>query len=113
MVRSTITINNETTTNHRYYISSLDNTPILFRNSVRNHWNIETSCHWVLDVAFREDESRTRKGHSAENFASLRKIALNLLKNEKSIKIGVKGKRLNAGWDENYLLKVLGINTDY
>ena len=113
MVRSQITINNETTTSYRYYISSLNNAPILFGNSVRNHWNIETSCHWVLDVAFREDESRTRKGHSAENFASLRKIALNLLKNEKSITIGVKGKRLNAGWDENYLLKVLGVNTEY
>jgi predicted transposase YbfD/YdcC len=112
MVRSEIIINDKTTINYRYYISSLKNAPILFRNSIRNHWKIETSCHWVLDVAFREDESRTRKGYSAENFASLRKIALNLLKNEKSIKIGIKGKRLNAGWDENYLLKVLGINTN-
>ncbi len=70
---------------------------------------LETSYHWVLDVAFREDESRTRRGHAAENFAMLRKIALNLLKNEKSTKIGVKGKRLKSGWNQEYFLKVLGV----
>ena len=63
--------------------------------------------HWVLDIAFREDESRVRKGNGPQNFAMLRKIALNLLKTEKSAKIGVKEKRLNAGWDHDYLIRVL------
>lgn len=108
MVRSEITVKDKTSVEFRYYISSLKNTPVLFRDSVRKHWEIETSCHWILDIAFREDESRARNLHAAENFTLLRKIALNLLKNETTTKIGVKGKRLKAGWDQEYLLKVLG-----
>ena len=108
MVRSEITIKEKTTVEFRYYISSLKNTPVIFQNSVRKHWGIETSCHWILDIAFREDESRARNLHAAENFTLLRKIAMNLLKNDTSTKIGVKGKRLKAGWDEEYFLKVLG-----
>lgn len=108
MVRSEVTIKEKTSIEFRYYISSLKNAPVLFQNSVRKHWGIETSCHWILDIAFREDESRARNLHAAENFALLRKIALNLLKNEKTTKIGVKGKRLKAGWDEEYFLKVIG-----
>jgi predicted transposase YbfD/YdcC len=76
---------------------------------VRGHWGIENNLHWVLDVAFREDESRIRGGHAAENMGRLRHIALNLLKQEKSSKVGVKTKRLRAGWDHDYLLKVLGV----
>jgi predicted transposase YbfD/YdcC len=108
MVRSEVTAKGKTSIEFRYYISSLKNTPLLFRNSVRKHWGIETSCHWVLDIAFREDESRARNLHAAENFTLLRKIALNLFKNETTAKIGVNGKRLRAGWDQEYLLKVLG-----
>jgi len=78
-----------------------------FAQAARGHWGIENSLHWVLDVAFREDHHRTRSDHSAENFALLRHIALNLLKAEKSIKVGVKGKRLKCGWNHDYLLKVL------
>ena len=63
--------------------------------------------HWVLDIAFREDDSRIRKGNGAENFAVLRHIALNLLRREKTVKRSLKGKRMKAGWDKNYLLKVL------
>jgi hypothetical protein len=63
--------------------------------------------HWVLDIAFREDECRVRKEHGAQNLATLRHIAVNLLKQEKTAKIGVKNKRLRAGWDEGYLFKVL------
>jgi predicted transposase YbfD/YdcC len=74
---------------------------------VRSHWQIENALHWVLDIAFREDESRLRKDHAPRNFALLRRLALNLLKHEASLKVGVKAKRLRAGWDAPYLLKVL------
>ena len=64
--------------------------------------------HWVLDIAFREDESRVREGHSAQNFAILRHIALNLLRQDRTAKLGIKAKRLKAGWDETYLRRILG-----
>ncbi len=74
---------------------------------VRSHWAIENSLHWVLDIAFREDEYRKRKDNSAENLAILRRITLNLLKQEKTCKRGTAGERLLAGWDESDLEKVL------
>jgi len=77
--------------------------------SIRQHWDIENKLHWVLDIAFREDESRLRKGNGPENFAMVRHMALTLLKQEQSAKIGVKAKRLKAAWDRNYLLQVLSI----
>lgn len=75
--------------------------------ATRSHWQIESSLHWVLDVAFREDENRVGKDHGAQNVATLRHIALNLLKQEKTARIGIKNKRLKAGWSEAYLLRVL------
>lgn len=97
----------EASRERRYYISSLEADAKQLNRVIRSHWSIENSLHWVLDIAFREDDSRIRKDHGPENMAMLRHIALNLLKQDKSIKVGIKSKRKNAGWDERYLLKVL------
>lgn len=101
------TIGDQTSSEVRYYISSLPGDALQFAQAVRTHWEIENKVHWVLDVAFREDLSRVRQGAAAENFAVLRHIALNLLRHETSAKCGIKAKRLKAGWNEAYLLKVL------
>jgi len=93
----------------RYYISSLKAEPKDFQKAIRSHWGIENKLHWTLDVAFSEDASRKRKNNASQNFSILNKIALNLLKNEKTSKIGVRGRRLKAGWDNNYLIKVLNL----
>lgn len=97
------------TVERRYFISSLPADAKQALRAVRGHWQVENSLHWVLDVAFREDACRTRTGHAPENLATLRHIAVNLLKQERSCKLGIKSKRLKAGWDEGYMLKVLNI----
>ena len=75
--------------------------------AVQSHWAIENSLHWVLDVSSREYESRIRKDNAPENFAVLRRIALNMIKRETSLKKSIKSKRLRGGWNNDYLLKVL------
>jgi predicted transposase YbfD/YdcC len=91
----------------RYYLSSLSGNAQQALESIRSHWGIENCLHWVLDMAFREDDSRIREGYADQNLAIVRHIALNLLNGEKTAKVGVKGKRLKAAWDDNYLAKVL------
>jgi len=97
----------------RYYISSLNNKAIDYQKNIRSHWGVENKLHWVLDVGFSEDASRKRKNNAAQNYSILLKIALNLLKNEKTERQGIAGKRLKAGWNEEYLLKVLSIKYDF
>lgn len=91
----------------RYFISSLPANAKHLLATVRTHWQVENSLHWVLDMAFREDESRVRKDHAPENFAVIRQFALNLLKREKMLTVGISAKRKRAGWDETYLATVL------
>lgn len=98
----------KTTEETRYFICSMDaSKPKRLGLVVRAHWGIENNLHWVLDYAFDEDSQRARMGNSAANMAVIRHIALNLVKSEKTAKVGVKNKRLKAGWDEDYLLKVV------
>lgn len=95
-------------TSTRYYISSLACKPDHFQDIIRNHWAIENKLHWSLDVAFGEDHDRKRMKNAAQNFSLINKIVLNLVKNETSCKLGIKSKRKIAGWNEAYLLKILG-----
>lgn len=95
----------------RYYIASLPLPAADAITATRTHWQIENSLHWVLDMAFREDESRLRKDNGAENFAILRRMALSVLKKDTTVKLGVKNKRLRAGWDPAYLLHLLKLLT--
>jgi predicted transposase YbfD/YdcC len=97
----------EQQTEVRYYISSLRSDAACFNRYIREHWGIENSLHWTLDVVFSEDQSRKRAGNAAENFALLTRIALNVLKNDQSVKLSMKNKRHKAGWDNNYLLHLL------
>ncbi len=109
MVESKRTFAGETTSEIRYYLNSFPSDAQMFAHAVRSHWGVENCLHWVLDVAFREDDCPIRKDNAPENFALLRHIALNLLSQEKTASMGVQNKRLQAAWDDDYLARVLRI----
>jgi predicted transposase YbfD/YdcC len=107
-VQTKRTVGDQTTEEYHYYISSLPaNDPARLLAYIRGHWGIENNVHWCLDINFREDDCRIRQGHAAENFSRLNRLALNLLKAEKTNAVGIKTKRLCCAWDHDYLLKVL------
>lgn len=108
MVESVREMNGHKSVERRFYLSSLPLGVETFARAVRGHWSVENKLHWVMDVCFGEDRSRARSGHAAENLATLRRFALNLLKRDKTKKRGIKGKQLNAGWDHAYLTSLLG-----
>lgn len=107
MIRTERRLKKKTKRQIHYYITSLPNDAERILAAKRSHWGIENSLHWVLDVAFREDDSRVRQGNASQNLAILRHMALNLLKQENTAKGGIKAKRLQAAWNNDYLLKVL------
>lgn len=108
MCRATRTEKNETTVEDRYFITSCThNDAAKIAQAVRSHWQIENGLHWVLDVAFQEDQSRIRTGYAAENIAAIRKISHNALKKCTSRKGGIKNKRLQAGWDDQFMQEIL------
>lgn len=109
MVEAVRQADGKTTVERRYYLTSLGLEVETFARAVRGHWGVENKLHWVLDVQMREDQSRARVGHAGENLATLRRLALNLLRGEKTKKRGIKGKQLNASWDHSYLLRLLKI----
>ncbi len=107
MVEYVRIVNGKTTVEIRYYITSLASNAKLLASSVRNHWGVENSLHWVLDVQLREDDCRIRKDNAPQNFAVLRHIAVNLLGQEKTQKLGTKNKQFLAAMDNDYLSQVL------
>jgi predicted transposase YbfD/YdcC len=109
MVESERHVGDKITHDIRYYISSLPSDAKFFAQASRGHWGIENGLHWCLDIAFREDESRIRMGHAATNLGIIRHFALNLIKQDKTRKIGVKGSRKRAGWDDSYMLHLLSL----
>jgi predicted transposase YbfD/YdcC len=107
MVRGERRIGTERTVEDRYYLLSHPLSARAFGDAVRSHWGIENSVHWVLDVTFGEDQSRIRAGYAAENFAVLRHLALNLLRQQTTKRKSIKGRRLKAAWDTDFLLQIL------
>ena len=107
MVESERRVDGETTVESRFYISSIPNDAERLLAATRGHWSIENSLHWVLDISFREDESRVREGNAPGNLAVIRHMALNLLKQDRTVKASIKGKRKRAGWDNDLLLAVI------
>jgi predicted transposase YbfD/YdcC len=109
MVESEREIDGRITVDTRYFISSLPCDAKRFAAAARGHWAVENSLHWSLDIAFREDDSRVRSGHAPANLATMRRLALSLIKQDTHRKIGIKASRKRAGWDMEYIIKLLGM----
>ena len=109
MVESERRLNGKVSTERRYYLSSLSKDAAVINAAIRRHWTIENGLHWVLDVSFQEDACRIRKDHAPQNVCLLRQIALNLLGQDKSTKVGIAAKRKKAGWDDTYLVRILSL----
>ena len=107
MVESQREIDGKVSIEQRYYILSIESDVQRFATAVRSHWSIENQLHWILDVGFAEDAAQSCSGYSAENLAVIRHVGMNLLSRDQKTKVGVKTKRLKAGWDDNYLKTVL------
>jgi predicted transposase YbfD/YdcC len=107
LVESSREIEGEVAMEQRFFLTSLPCDARRFAQAVREHWGVENSLHWVLDVSFREDDCRIRQGYGAQNMAVLRHMALNLLRRESGHKRGIKARRKRAGWDRDYLFQVL------
>ena len=108
MIEAQRVLGDASSVQRRYYISSARLSAQEFNDLIRGHWGIENQLHWVLDVGFREDQCRVRAGFATENYATLRHIGLNLLKQDKTRKGGIKSKRMQAGWDPDFLFSLLG-----
>jgi predicted transposase YbfD/YdcC len=112
MVESERNINGKISIEQRYYLLSIEPNVQRFAQSVRSHWSIENQLHWMLDVGFSEDKVQSYQGYSAENLAVIRHLGINLLSRDKKSQVGMKTKRLKAGWDDNYLIETLtALNT--
>jgi len=110
-IRSTRTYKDKTTVEKRYYVTSMEANAKDVSRHIRFHWGIENQAHWVLDVAYREDRQRAKAGHIAENLSVMRRISLNYLKQDATVKAGIEIKRQKAGWNESYLLRLLGVKS--
>jgi predicted transposase YbfD/YdcC len=107
MVEARRTVGGKESVERRYYLSSLKNDVEKFARAVRGHWGVENQLHWVLDVIFGEDQNRARTGYAAENLALTRRMAINLLRQDKTCKRGIKGKLLRAALNPDYLKSIL------
>ena len=107
VVEARRTVHGKESVERRYYLSSLKNDVAQFAKAVRGHWGVENSLHWVLDVVFGEDDSRVRSGYAAENLAATRRLAVNLLRRDKTCKRSIKGKLMRAAIDPDYLQLIL------
>lgn len=108
-LKSTRVIKGKESVELRYYITSLRNDAWKIGRAIRSHWSVENKLHWQLDVSYGEDDCKVRKDNGAENFSVIRRATLNLLKADKKTKAGIKNKRSKAGWDKEYMFRILNM----